>query len=644
MHSIRMGLLSALVLMNLSVGCALGQEQAPGTLRVAIPNHLLGQGVLNVRDFGAVGDGVTDDTAAIQKALSQGLDNHRIVYLPDGTYLVSDTLKWWRAGYNLEAVNGWGAFLQMQGQSRAGTVIRLKDRAAGFQDASKPKAVVATGSRGYHGRKGYKQGEGNEAFFNNIRHLTVDVGVNNPGAIGIDYQVSNAGGLRDVTVRSSDPRGAGAVGIYQGRRDNGPGVVADVLVQGFARGLEVRGFVAQMILEDVTLQNQSESALVVHDAIVAVNRLRTLGAVPGVRQTGASLVTLVNSQLQGKNVTDSTPALELSSDDGALVLHKVRTPGYAVSVLNRRTAIRGELGEWWVSDAMKSMERGQTPAEPVNLPVADPPHVALGDASQWVSVGAPNGTDDTAAIAAALNRGAAVVYFEPGRYRVSQTLIVPPSVKLISGFGGEIAAVNRLRQDGAVFQCTGGQATDITWIDRMCVSLGKAAAIEHNDARTLVLRDLMCFGGNGYRGGAGAGKLFVDDVAMGGYVFSPGQQFWARNLDDETELITARNAKLWVLGYKREGVKTMFDLRESSQAVLLGGFVYCFGGKNKQPLIRLSQSSASVSFAGATFVADGFFDEVVRMEEKIFPAGWGFNRVNAVMLPLLNATPNIPAK
>lgn len=41
---------------------------------------------VSVKDFGAVGDGVTDDTAAIQAALDAGFGS---VYLPEGTYLFS---------------------------------------------------------------------------------------------------------------------------------------------------------------------------------------------------------------------------------------------------------------------------------------------------------------------------------------------------------------------------------------------------------------------------------------------------------------------------------------------------------------------------------------------------------------------------
>jgi hypothetical protein len=46
--------------------------------------------VLNVLDFGAVGDGVTDDTAAIQAAINAS--NNRTLFFPTGTYLVSSII------------------------------------------------------------------------------------------------------------------------------------------------------------------------------------------------------------------------------------------------------------------------------------------------------------------------------------------------------------------------------------------------------------------------------------------------------------------------------------------------------------------------------------------------------------------------
>ena len=51
------------------------------------------QEIISVKDFGAVGDGITDDTDAIQAAIAYAKSgNGLVVYMPAGTYLVSDTL------------------------------------------------------------------------------------------------------------------------------------------------------------------------------------------------------------------------------------------------------------------------------------------------------------------------------------------------------------------------------------------------------------------------------------------------------------------------------------------------------------------------------------------------------------------------
>ena len=105
-------------------------------------------GALNVRDFGAKGDGSTDDTAAIRAAITaSGPDTgdrwwqDRIVYLPAGTYRVSDTLlKRYRDGR-------FGSGLALLGDGPGRTTIRLDDHAPGFQDRSAPRGIVMTTSK-----------------------------------------------------------------------------------------------------------------------------------------------------------------------------------------------------------------------------------------------------------------------------------------------------------------------------------------------------------------------------------------------------------------------------------------------------------------------------------------------------------------
>jgi hypothetical protein len=43
---------------------------------------------VNIHTLGAVGDGITDDTEALKKAIAQ----HRAIYLPSGQYRVTDTI------------------------------------------------------------------------------------------------------------------------------------------------------------------------------------------------------------------------------------------------------------------------------------------------------------------------------------------------------------------------------------------------------------------------------------------------------------------------------------------------------------------------------------------------------------------------
>ena len=47
---------------------------------------------VSVKDFGAVGDGIADDTAAIQVAVTAAISLRKAIFFPSGTYLVTDTI------------------------------------------------------------------------------------------------------------------------------------------------------------------------------------------------------------------------------------------------------------------------------------------------------------------------------------------------------------------------------------------------------------------------------------------------------------------------------------------------------------------------------------------------------------------------
>ena len=206
--------------------------------------------VANVKtDFGAKGDGHTDDTAAIQRAIAatigyQHQNDKKILYFPNGTYLVGDRLVW------KNAAGAWDTYLTLQGQSRTGTVIRLRDGAAGYSDPSSPKAVIYTASLGASATSTTVDGSGNRAHNNFIMDLTVDTGSGNPGAVGIDYMANNLGAIRDVVIRSGD--GGGVTGLSMQRYGPGPCMISDLEVIGFGTGIAAAKLDYSVTFEHIT--------------------------------------------------------------------------------------------------------------------------------------------------------------------------------------------------------------------------------------------------------------------------------------------------------------------------------------------------------------------------------------------------------
>jgi sugar lactone lactonase YvrE len=82
---------------------------------------------VNLRTLGAKGDGVTDDTKAIQKAIAE----HPVIYIPSGRYIVTDTLL-----LKEDTV--------LIGLSPTTTQIVLPDSTPGFQGPGNAKALLET--------------------------------------------------------------------------------------------------------------------------------------------------------------------------------------------------------------------------------------------------------------------------------------------------------------------------------------------------------------------------------------------------------------------------------------------------------------------------------------------------------------------
>jgi hypothetical protein len=118
--------------------------------------------VVDVRQapYSARGDGQTDDTEALQQALDDSMGLHRMIYLPEGTYLISRPLRWSKR--NSAGREAWGYNL-LQGQHPERTVLRLKE--GSFTDPANPQPMMWCGGFGSA-----------DWFHNYVQGLTFEIG------------------------------------------------------------------------------------------------------------------------------------------------------------------------------------------------------------------------------------------------------------------------------------------------------------------------------------------------------------------------------------------------------------------------------------------------------------------------------------
>lgn len=578
--------------------------------------------VVNVKSqYGAVGDGIADDTEALQRAISDNLDGSRMLYLPNGTYKVSQTLQWRHRNADGTWVTtgfsqGWGAYLGLQGQNRDNTVIKLADnRFTAEPGYGTPNAVLYTASRDDDNRYDDVLGSGNQGFANNLFDLTVHTGSGNSGAVGVDYLASNWGAIDNVAVVSGD--GAGYAGVRFVRRDGGPALMQELAVRGFARGVEIdpAGGITTLTIEHLRLRGQSEVGLTTFDSAVSVRDVDSLNSVTAIRNTGGvSLLTVVDATLVGGS--PSNPAIYSS---GLMLGRNLSSAGYAATLRNDRdgtvTNRTGAIGEFTTYAPLK--EFGDSAPTTLNLAVKETPEYFDRNQANWADAGAANGSDDTAAIQAALNSGKSTVFFRAGgRYHVRDTLTVPASVQHLYGAGATfIPAAGHLFGDAAnprpVFRFVGGTASEAVLFENFKTEIGTPGTIGvmHDSPRTLTLKNAAVSGRDGFYSvgnTAAAGELFLEDAAAG-VRQTAGRKVWARQLNSEVAggvvNRVAEGGTLWVLGVKTEGDVTVIDARPGSRVELLGGNLYPVGPPSRAAFTS-QDASVSLSYTSTAYNFD----------------------------------------
>ena len=615
MYTRAMGVLAAAIVCGVGVVSAAVSSQPAAMRTIAFPADA---GMLSVRDFGAKGDGVADDTKALQAALNKARGHMMTAYLPAGTYLVSDTVG-----------IPWEPWTFVQGAKSDKTVIRLADRCTGFGDAGKAKAVFTTQTPFLLPDQDAKnQGGSNMNFSAHVMDLTIDTGKGNPGAIGIHYISHNGGGLENVIVRSGD--GAGVIGVDMRRKWPGPALCKNLTVQGFDVGIECWHATYSDVFEHITLEKQRVAGWRNNGHPISIRDLTSRNSVPAVQNTGGDgQVVLIDSDLSGG--ASGAAAIE---NKGGLFIRNVKVSGYGTAIKDGGKTVPGPLVAEYVTGEAQHLAPSRLAG--LNLPVKETPDLPWGDTAKWVNVMKYNppkvsipqhpkpteGYDATEALQKAVDTGADTVYLPHGNYYVRDTIRLPPTLRVLQGCGSILYGdLGTVFLKGKPLLSVEGKADGPLFIDRLSTSktwelkfdkeyhAADTVFLEHSSPRIVVVQHSRWVN---YHSKPGAGDAYFEDLCAAPLTLDARQNVWIRQLNCETgdkPKVVNNAATLWILGYKAEGQATNVINGEAAATELLGGTVYPAGGDvRKYPAFinkggRLSLTH-TMFWANATYIIE----------------------------------------
>ncbi len=542
-------------------------------------------GVFNVRDYGAKGDGVTDDTAAIRAAFKAIEDlpfsrpnaDYATVFLPNGTYLVSDEIF-------------FRQFRMMQGQSESGTIIRLKDNAPGF-DAGKNKAVI---------RCIYSN---NESIGNYIRNLTVDIGNGNPNAVGIRYNAHNQGMLEHVTIRSSDR--SGAVGLDMAETEFGPALVKNVTIEGFDVGIFTPGTPSHATFAHIKLKRQNKLGID-NNLPVSIQDLQSENSVPAIRNSDANMnhLVLIGARLDGGSSGGS--AIE---NLGTAYITGVTTTGYGSALKNKGAVIAGSS----ITDFSEGEKQSLFPSRSTHLGLGltTAPEIFYESASKWAIPDA-SAEDDTPAIQRAIDSGASTIFLPWNTfYKITDTVIIRGNVRRIVGMkrseiGGNFATFKNkpmLRLEG-----NGANPVSLEFFATNTYPQTNHFSLEVSTNQDVYLKSFQASPAGIVRTTTlSSGRIFMDDYLDN--VRIEGNQFvQIRHYNTENNPYDPNNprptqtyaindgGRLVVLGWKTEAPSINALTKNGGKTEVLGGFFRDFFDIPGIPYFETIDSSLTASY------------------------------------------------
>jgi len=433
----------------------------------------------NVKDFGAKGDGTTDDTAALNNAISSGnrcglgCDSSTVtpalVYFPPGTYLISKPL------------------IQLYYTQLVGDAISLPTikGAAGF-------AGIALIDSDPYENTGANWYTNQNNFFRQIRNFVIDLtAMPATAGAGIHWQVAQATSLQNIEFNMVQGATSKQEGIFM---DNGSGGwMSDLTFNGGNYGMFVGN--QQFTTRNLTFNNCNTAVFMNWNWLWELKSLSINNCGIGIDMSNGATNQTVGSVIVQDSKFVATPKGIVTSysktsnvpvTGGTLVIDNCDFSGSTAAVFDNNTGTAvlpgGSVVASWVQgnayttgndgsasgttcasaapSATSSQVQGTlaAPTKPASLMNGNSiferskPQYETVPASSFVSVKSAGAkgdgvTDDTAAIQKVFDGAQAgqIIYFDHGAYIVSSTVKVPANIKIT----GEIWPI--IMASGAAF-------------------------------------------------------------------------------------------------------------------------------------------------------------------------------------------------
>jgi hypothetical protein len=561
-------------------------------------------GLIDVKAaYDAKGDGRTDDTAAIRRAVAENIGKHRTLYFPPGVYVLSEPIDW-RNGKN-----EWNAFLTLQGAGMGRTFLYLRDESVAFGDPARPRAVTTSGS--IPGRGSQADGGGNRAHNNYLMDLTIVVGKGNPGAIGLDFNASNTGTIENVRIVALGD----AVEGLRLARQVGPLLVKNLEIHGFDVGIRAAGDLYGSTLTHIHLAGQKQVGLLNTGHTVALQNLVSNNRVPAIRSRGeegrfanTGLLVLIDSQLTGGSL--DVAAIESNT---ALFARGVETAGYAAAVRQADSVAvpTGRIEEYAWPDAVTLFN---APRRSLNLPAPQPPRLDESAPERWARVdhvpsaqrGKP--VDQSQAIQKALDSGAAVVYLPQGTYQLSKPIVIRGNVRRVIGYNSWLVGESVERPAQIIFE----NAAPVSF-ERFNT---RHTTLDVRSDQPITFKHLMSLPDVTLT--HPKSTIFSENTVGGAIALFPGQSWHAWQLNIEKKgppaMVENRGGTFWVLGYKTEQGNTVLRTTAGGRSEVLGGLWYPAQGVKDATMaaIETVDAHASGSFADVAKWAEGQYPIALR--------------------------------